>query len=68
MLSVIVLSQRQAPAGAPESGSPVPFDAPIAAVDAFGTAALRLSDDGRTMWGQSRDMATGIVMNMQMQR
>lgn len=37
------------------------------AAGTFGQAALSLSNDGRTMWGQSRDTVTGFVMNMQLQ-
>lgn len=38
------------------------------AVGTFGQASLRLSDDGRVLSGQSRDTASGFVMNVQMHR
>lgn len=38
------------------------------AVGTFGQATLQLSEDGSTLWGQSRDVTTGLVMNMQLQR
>lgn len=38
------------------------------AMGTFGQASLRVSDDGRMMWGQARDVTTGAVTNMQLQR
>lgn len=38
------------------------------AVGTIGQATLQISDDGRAMSGQARDLLTGVTMEMQMQR
>ena len=38
------------------------------AIGTSGQAQLQISPDGRQMWGQSRDMVTGITVPMQLQR